>query len=91
MFSRDRVIGDDEASLAINKRDRTAETAFPERSRVRVAGYTGVAEGGKGSGSVYLLAASVGERQSQRCSSQERRAKEIENMHSRRARSGADC
>ena len=41
--SRHRVVGDDDASVAVDQRDRTAETTFPQCSRVHLARGPGVA------------------------------------------------
>ena len=74
MFAGDRVVRDDQASLAIDQGNWTAEAASPETSPVHLAGGFGVAKSGKRTGGVYLLSARVGEGQRQRRDGHETRA-----------------
>jgi hypothetical protein len=81
MLSSDRIVGDDEAGLAVDESDGSAETPSPECSRVRLTGGFGVAESREGTRGVYLLAACGGDWQHSRQGRAKDQAKVREQGH----------
>jgi hypothetical protein len=55
-----RIVGDYEARLPVDQRDRSAQASTPEVSPIGFAGSSSIAEGGEGRGGIDLLGASVG-------------------------------